>query len=103
MPMDVIMGRGGHTRYHAGNQRFMSAKKAMQKEYFAASTREEKTKISQQLVDQVKEWGGRFLEHMADGTYSVVQDRKARLKASQALREARTTMERNKATEASYS
>lgn len=84
---DVLMGRGGKPRHHAGNQWYLSAKRSFQEDYGAAHTREEKTKISQQLVDAVYARGGRFLEKVAGNWYLEVDNELARKKASQALRE----------------
>jgi hypothetical protein len=84
---DVIMGRGGTSRHHPGNQWYLSAKRSLQKEYFAAYTREEKTKISNWLVDSTYARGGRFLERVAGSWYLEVDKEQAQRKVSQALRE----------------
>jgi hypothetical protein len=84
---DVIMGRGGTSRHHPGNQWYLAAKRSLQKEYFTAYTREEKTGLSKRLVDSVYARGGRFLERVAGSWYLEVDTEQARRKASQALRE----------------
>jgi hypothetical protein len=84
---DVLMGRGGHARYHPGNQWYLAEKTQLQKVYLTLHSREEKTKLSKQLAESVYARGGRFLEIVSKGKYVEVDSGRARLKASQALRE----------------
>lgn len=87
---DVLMGRGGRTNHHKGNERYLQLKERIQPLYLKA-TKEEKTGISQQLVDAVQIQGGRFLK--LDETHDrwyVVDNTTARKKASQTLREINT-------------
>jgi hypothetical protein len=86
--LDVFMGRGGMARHHLGNKWYLAAKNRLQENYFSAGTIEEKTQISHQLVDTVYGRGGRFLEKVSTGTFVEVGRKRARIKASQALREA---------------
>lgn len=67
---DVLMGRGGRTNHHPGNHMYLDQKKIIQPKYLAA-TKEEKTDISQELVDAVHSWGGRFLKQDPVGTDSI--------------------------------
>jgi hypothetical protein len=83
---DVLMGRGGTARHHPGNQWYLAAKTRLQKKYLLTHSTDEKSKISQELVDSVYARGGRFLEKLVDGTYLEVDEESARMKASQALR-----------------
>lgn len=87
--MDVILGRGGHTAHHPGNRTYNQLKQGLQKEYHSSSKRGDKKRISQRLVKLVKDRGGRFLEQVSDGVYSILNDEEAATKAGQALREKR--------------
>lgn len=93
-PEDVLMGRGGRTNHHPGNHRYLQTKEAMQDKYMQAS-KDKKTSISQELVDLVNGWGGRFLklDTPSDQWYEVANV-VARKKASQSLREINTAAER---------
>eukprot|EP00550_Attheya_septentrionalis_P006003 CAMPEP_0198293622 /NCGR_PEP_ID=MMETSP1449-20131203/18063_1 /TAXON_ID=420275 /ORGANISM="Attheya septentrionalis, Strain CCMP2084" /LENGTH=253 /DNA_ID=CAMNT_0043993269 /DNA_START=397 /DNA_END=1158 /DNA_ORIENTATION=+ len=85
---DVLLGRGGKSNHHAGNIRFL-AEVGTRKLQYMNSTKQEKTNVSQFLVDWVQQQGGRFLEkHKSTGTWEEVQNLRARKKCSQALREA---------------
>ena len=89
---DVGMGRGGAMNRHPGNIRFHQAKVLLQNLYL--STRQaDRTVVAQQLVDEVKQWGGRFLKQDSNGWYEV-HNHTARTKCSQALREDFTAEER---------
>jgi hypothetical protein len=91
MDQDVLMGRGGRSNHHPGNMRYLQEKLAIQPRYQRA-TKEAKTSISQELVDAVYAWGGRFLQ--LDDTvqkwYVVISNDIVRKKAGQALREDNT-------------
>lgn len=86
---DVLMGRGGRTNNHPGNKEYLKAKDAMQERYMAA-TKQGKTPISQELVDKVHGWGGRFLQLVGKNTWHEVDAVTARKKCSQTLREVNT-------------
>jgi hypothetical protein len=90
--LDVLMGRGGRTNHHKGNMRYLAEKERLQPKYLAAA-KEEKTEISQELVDIVHAWGGRFVKTEDDRWYQV-ENVVARKKASQTLREINTPEER---------
>jgi hypothetical protein len=89
--LDVLLGRGGLVNLHPGNQTYLQHKERLQARYLAAS-KEEKTEISQELVDIVHEWGGRFMKQREDDEHIwyEVDNLKARKKASQTLREINT-------------
>jgi hypothetical protein len=94
---DVLLGRGGRTNHHRGNNMYLEAKEEIQDRYMGAS-KDEKTVISQELVDIVHNWGGRFLKldessKTADQWFEV-PNIIARKKASQSLREVNTPEER---------
>jgi hypothetical protein len=92
---DVLFGRGGRSNHHPGNKCYHSEKQKIQPRYMAA-TKDDKTAISQELVDIIHDWGGRFLR-LDDGTkdqwYEVLPI-VARKKVSQALREFNTPDQR---------
>jgi hypothetical protein len=84
---DVLLGRGGRSNHHTGNKRYREEVRNL-REWYASigDNKEEKTKLSQTLVDHVHSYNGRFLEKDDKGWY-VVPNVVARRKASQALRE----------------
>jgi hypothetical protein len=94
---DVLLGRGGRTNHHIGNGTYRAFKESLQEKYLHA-TKDEKTCISNQLVQMIHEKHGRFLkayEPMKNATGIVefwyeVDLLTARKKASQALREINT-------------
>ena len=94
---DVLLGRGGRTNHHIGNATYRTYKESLQEEYLHA-TKDEKTSISNRLVQMIHEKHGRFLkayEPTKNATGMVefwyeVDLLTARKKASQALREINT-------------
>lgn len=93
-PDDVLLGRGGRTNHHPGNKKYLQEKEEMQARYMAAS-KQDKTGVSQELVDRVHARGGRFLElDPTSNKWFEVTNIKARKKASQSLREVNTPEER---------
>eukprot|EP00977_Amphora_coffeiformis_P024385 scaffold15669_cov160-Amphora_coffeaeformis.AAC.9 len=90
--LDVAMGRGGRTNKLPGNKLYHAEKLLLQDAYHAAS-KENRTIIAQQLVDNVHARGGRFLKQDGVGWY-IVSNHSARTKASQALRERYTKKDR---------
>jgi hypothetical protein len=89
------MGRGGRANNHPGNKRYLALKDSIQARYMAAD-KDEKTVISQELVDTVnKVWKGRFLKLDADtNQWYEVDNNTARKKCSQSLREINTAEKR---------
>jgi len=92
---DVLLGRGGKSNHHPGNKFYRTEVENFRPLYAALTTDEEKTSMSQALVDVIEQMGGRFLEedkvkengkNVSLGWY-VVPNIVARRKASQALRE----------------
>lgn len=87
---DVLLGRGGRSNHHAGNKRYLIEKEKIQPRYLAAD-KDAKTGISQELVDIVENWGGRFLKLDEEtNRWYKVKNIVARKKASQTLREMNT-------------
>jgi hypothetical protein len=93
---DVLLGRGGLANHHPGNRRFLEQKHRLQPLYGHA-TRHQKTDIARALVHWVhREQNGRFMaKDRRTGRWNEVPLRRAREKASQALREGSTYFPRN--------
>lgn len=84
---DVLFGRGSRINNHPGNVRFRQKALELRAWYERPdTTREEKYRISDLLVESIKR-EGRFLERGPDGRWHEVIGNGARKKASQALRE----------------
>lgn len=87
---DVLLGRGGRTNHHVGNKYYLSLKEEIQPRYLAA-VKDDKTGISQELVDAIHAVHGRFLKlDEATNRWYIVDALTARKKASQTLREINT-------------
>jgi len=84
--VDVLMGRGGRSNHHPGNKRYREEVNNLHTWYLGIGDKDEKTDLSQCLVDYVHSYKGRFLESDKVGWF-VVPNIVARRKASQALRE----------------
>ena len=83
---DVLCGRGGATNNHIGNKMFRALVTEHQAEYLAAK-KKDKALVSQRIVRQIRQKGGRFLRRTDGGIWMDVGDKKATEKTSQALRE----------------
>ena len=87
---DVLSGRGGLTNHHPGNILFRNLVKAKQADYIRAS-RHEKAYIARDIVAIMKKLDppGRFLKKdpKDPNKWVEIDDKQARQKASQALRE----------------
>jgi hypothetical protein len=86
LDFDVLLGRGGRSNHHPGNKRYREEVTNLQSWYLGIEDKEEKTDLSQCLVDYVHSYQGRFLEKDDVGWF-VIPNIVARRKASQALRE----------------
>jgi hypothetical protein len=85
--LDVLMGRGGCSNHHAGNEAYRNRILQLQPVYKALA-RKKKTDFGASVVTWVQDRGGRFLSRDAvGGPWYVVPDGMARQKVSQALRE----------------
>lgn len=81
--VDILRGRGGLTNRHKGNMKFRDEARKLRSNYRNKSTsRHEKYLLSQDLVQRVKEYGGRFLERKGSLWYEM-SEKDARKKASQ--------------------
>jgi hypothetical protein len=84
---DVLLGRGGATNNHGGNQRFRLLVAEHQREYLEAR-KHDKVIIARRIVALVHAEGGRFLQNGATKDQWVeVTEKRAQEKTSQALRE----------------
>jgi hypothetical protein len=81
---DVLFGRGKAYQQHIGNVRYRSLIEECKAQYDRAS-REEKTQITEEIVQIVKQSTGRFLKDDGAG-WEEVEDVVARLKASHTFR-----------------
>lgn len=87
---DILMGRGGNTNMHAGNQSLRGMALSLREKY-KASRKKEKSMISRELVRKVRDLAppGRFLNlNKTTQAWEDVGDEKAREKVSQVLRDA---------------
>lgn len=86
---DVICGRGGESNNFIGNKRYRQVVGERKAEYrkIDVKQRKLKTKFVCDIVQHIKDCGGRFIDVDSKGEYYVVTDEKARKKTSQALRE----------------
>lgn len=81
--VDILRGRGGLTNRHNGNMKFRDEARKLRSNYRNKNTsRKEKYLLSQDLVQRVKEYGGRFLERKGSLWYEM-SEKDARKKASQ--------------------
>ena len=87
-PEDILAGRGGGTNRHDGNIRFRDEARKLRMVYKDDETdRRTKFLLSQELVTRVRQYGGRFLDKGHDGKWYEMDEKSARKKASQVLRE----------------
>ncbi len=69
--LDVLFGRGQTKNKHPGNQRFRELVNSMRPIYFAqGKSKKKKHALSEQVVEAVYAYGGRFLEVVDDGASS---------------------------------
>eukprot|EP00980_Cylindrotheca_fusiformis_P031325 scaffold26176_cov117-Cylindrotheca_fusiformis.AAC.1 len=87
---DVICGRDKLSHAHTGNRRFRHIIEMNRLSYQNATNREEKTKITCQVVESIRSCNGRFLKlDEKTGEWFDVGDIYAREKVSHALRSAK--------------
>jgi len=85
--LDCLLGRGGKSNHHPGNKKYREEVLSLQ-EWYKSSSKNEKTDLSQLLVDRVHSYGGKFLKMEKEtGLWYIVTNIVARRKCSQALRE----------------
>ncbi|CAB9522289.1 expressed unknown protein [Seminavis robusta] len=82
---DVILGRGGKKHEHSGNVRLHEMALEMISQYMTAR-KHEKRQLTEQLVRQVHQYGGRFMAQAVDnGPWEVENFEKAKAKARDCL------------------
>jgi hypothetical protein len=84
-PPDVLSGRGGGTNLHEGNRYYRDLILSHRSAYDDA-TKAMKPEIAREIVQRIRERGGRFLRKDKDGLYYDIGDTEAKAKTSQALR-----------------
>jgi hypothetical protein len=85
---DVLMGRKGRSNSYPGNRRYLKEARRMQMQYAKASNYREKMNVSQELINLVRQRGGRFLQLDFDTIlWNEVDNQTARKKARDALRD----------------
>lgn len=90
---DVLFGQGGQSNNNEGNARYRAIVERIRPLYATASM-VEKTSIAQNVVKEVTSNGGRFLvKEKKSQQWYLADDRAARKKVSQALREKYFTAE----------
>ena len=87
-PDDVLFGRGKGIQNHGGNVRFREIVDRYADSY-EASSRTEKAKIAEKIVEIVKGSNGRFLKRRHDDEWEEVDDRTARRKVAHLFRNRR--------------
>lgn len=89
---DIVCGRDKLTHSHIGNKRFRRVIESNRERYQTATSREEKTRITIELVEMLQSSrpGGRFLKKdPSSGAWLEVGDEYVREKVSHALRSAK--------------
>ena len=81
-PADVLLGRGKGAYEWQGNIRYQQIICYSLPAYTAAKKKQEKTQISNSIVNAVKQNGGRFLKETRDGGVCEVSDKEAREKVA---------------------
>jgi hypothetical protein len=96
--LDVLMGRGGRSNHHPGNHYYLALIARTKPAYENCTQKSEKTRVAQSVVDYIhQERKGRFVEFEGEtGRWYVVDNKKARTKAGQALRDQNTPEARAK-------
>eukprot|EP00980_Cylindrotheca_fusiformis_P009035 scaffold1939_cov92-Cylindrotheca_fusiformis.AAC.8 len=98
-PNDIVCGRGKMTIAHPGNRRFRKLVAEMKDDYQKARRRDHKTRITLELVQQLRSGpdGGRFLLYDPDTKlWYDVGDGYAREKVSHSLRSCKHEQRRTK-------
>lgn len=85
---DVPCGQGGFSNHHPGARYLRALVAPVRRHYQEDATKDEKTVISQSIVDEIHQSGGRFLKQdKTTGRWFLVSNKKARDKVAQACRE----------------
>lgn len=85
---DILLGRGKSVHFHPGNIIYRELVKSRSKEYISKTDGKQKDEITQEVIDSVKERGGRFLQLAKDTEHWEVSSEKVvRTRVKQALRD----------------
>jgi len=85
---DILFGRGSKSNKHPGNIRFREKARELGSRFISCSSKEEKYKVSEELVEFIKGENRRFLEKVGpEGLWYEVVGNDIRKKASKALRD----------------
>ena len=87
---DVLLGRGKRYYEHLGNVRFRYWVASRAEQYNSTSSVAEKKQLTSEVVELVKQAGGRFLKDDNHAGWEQVDDETARLKVSHVFRNLRT-------------
>ncbi len=88
--LDVLCGRDKVSYSHVGNRRFRVIIAMRHAEYKSCTTRDQKTRITLEIIKGIRDCGGRFLKmNYKTGMYEDVGDEYAHEKVSHALRSAK--------------
>eukprot|EP00980_Cylindrotheca_fusiformis_P019830 scaffold6966_cov112-Cylindrotheca_fusiformis.AAC.8 len=88
-PQDVLLGRGRPFQEFPGNMALNDALDANRKAYQQATSRRDKTNLSQKILTEIQKKGGRFLMQQQQSSgehWIVVKDLKAREKIAHGFR-----------------
>jgi hypothetical protein len=89
-PKDVLCGRDRRAHNHPGNKRFRSIVQSYRERYQSAPRREDKNRITNEIIQRVLREGGRFLRLEEEtGQWVLVDASGAHDKVSHALRSAK--------------
>ena len=106
-PSDILFGRGKPIQMHPGNVWLGSIVEDIVPLYYKETSREGKSNVTQRVVRQVKERGGRFLKPYSDGGPSSaggciwieVNDDQGQEKVATAFRSCRATQKQKSVTQ----
>jgi len=92
---DIIFGQGGNSIHHVGSKHWRKEIRNRMTEHHSC-TRTGKAELCRQIVQQVLENGGRFLQKNAEGKWDALDKKKAVKKAAQRFRDERSSSDRAK-------
>jgi len=88
--LDVLCGRDKESYSHVGNKQFRVIVATNRERYQSCTSRDEKTKITTEIIKGIRDCGGRFLrKNEKTNLYEDVGDEYAHEKVSHALRSAK--------------
>jgi hypothetical protein len=90
---DVLFGRGKPFQQHPGNLRLNMLVESMAEEYDSKRMRKEKTAFADEVAEEMKRTGVRFL-HKVDGIWEEADESMIRDKVSNTFRSVRAVMQK---------